>query len=98
MNVGGEIKIGNNCLFASIKFRSTDSHRIYARTSNERINPDAPISIGSNVWLAEDVMLLSGANGYVVGARSTVTGEIPDYCLAVGTPAHVVRRDIRWEE
>ena len=28
---------------------------------------------------------------------SVVTGPIPNNCVAVGTPARVVRRDVAWE-
>lgn len=101
MNIGGDITIGDNCLFAAVKFRSTDSHRIYDEVSGQQVNADSPISIGDRVWLAEDVLLLGGAqvgNGCVVGARSLVASQIPDKCLAVGLPAKIVRTGIRWEE
>lgn len=101
MNIGGDIKIGSNCLFAAVKFRSTDSHKIYDEISGEQINVDSPISVGDKVWLAEDVLLLGGAqvgNGCVVGARSLITSQLPDKCLAVGLPAKVVRTGIHWEE
>jgi serine acetyltransferase len=36
----------------------------------------------------------------VIGANSTVTRDIPDYCVAVGSPARVVKvydfREKRW--
>lgn len=101
MNIGGDITIGDNCLFAAVKFRSTDSHKIYDEASGQQVNADSPIFVGNKVWLAEDVLLLGGArvgNGCVVGARSLIVSQLPDKCLAVGLPAKVVRAGIRWEE
>ena len=102
MNVGaGSITIGRDCLFAAVKFRSTDSHFIFDCDTGDRLNPDGPIFVGDNVWLAEDVLLLRNAtvgSGSVVGARSMVAREIPENSLAAGSPAKVIRSNIRWQQ
>jgi acetyltransferase-like isoleucine patch superfamily enzyme len=51
--------------------------------------PD-PVRIGDHAWIASDVTVLRGVRigaHSVIGARSLVTGEIPDHTLAFGTPA-----------
>ncbi len=56
---------------------------------------DSAVSIGSGSWLGAGVIVLPGARigcHVAVGAGSVVTGEIPDYSVAVGAPARVVRR------
>lgn len=48
------------------------------------------ITIGEDVWLGAGVIVLDGAsvgNGTIVGAGSVVTQSLPEYCIAVGTPA-----------
>jgi carbonic anhydrase/acetyltransferase-like protein (isoleucine patch superfamily) len=53
----------------------------------------APIRIGRGSWLAERVAVLRGASigrCCIVGANSVVRGELPDYSIAVGSPAKVV--------
>jgi len=53
------------------------------------------IDIGENVWIGHDVVVLPGVsigNGSVVGARSVVVDRIPDYCIAAGNPARIIRR------
>jgi acetyltransferase-like isoleucine patch superfamily enzyme len=68
-------------------------------------DPDVPIGrqwptesrvhIGSGSWLGTGVIVLPGARigrNVVVGAGSVVTDELPDYCVAVGAPARVVKR------
>lgn len=52
-----------------------------------------PVTIGSGSWIGHGAIVLPGAaigRGCVIGAGSVVTGEIPDHCIAVGSPARVV--------
>ncbi|WP_186374019.1 acyltransferase [Roseomonas gilardii] len=104
MNLGemdDTVDIGEGCLFANVRFRTSDSHPIYDNVTGSRINHSKPIKIGNQVWIAEDVLILKGAcvgDGCVIGARSLVTGKIPDRCIATGIPAKVIRQNIRWSE
>ncbi len=62
----------------------------------------APVRIGPDNWLAAKVSVLRGTivgRGCVLGAHAVVKGEIPDYSIAVGAPAKVVRnRKTDWED
>lgn len=52
------------------------------------------IAVGEDVWLAAGVIVLDGANvgkGTVVGAGSVVTESLPEYCIAVGSPAQKIK-------
>jgi acetyltransferase-like isoleucine patch superfamily enzyme len=52
------------------------------------------VSIGDGSWLGHGTVVLPGAQigrHVVIGANSVVTGSIPDYSVAVGAPARVVR-------
>ena len=54
-----------------------------------------PIDIGDNVWIAHGVVVLPGVSigrGSVIGARSVVFESLPEYCVAAGNPARVIRR------
>ena len=54
----------------------------------------APIKIGNDVWIAANVTILKGVNigdGAIIGAGSVVTRDIPEYAVAVGNPARVVK-------
>ncbi len=49
-----------------------------------------PITIGRNCWVAADVFVGPGVtigDGTVVGARSSVFGDLPEWVVATGTPA-----------
>ena len=57
--------------------------------------PELPVRIGDGSWLGYGTVVLPGATigrHVVVGANSVVTGEIPDFSVAVGSPARVIRR------
>jgi acetyltransferase-like isoleucine patch superfamily enzyme len=53
-----------------------------------------PVRIGPDTWLGTKVTVTRGSvigRGCVVGAHAVVRGEVPDYKIAVGIPARVVR-------
>lgn len=54
----------------------------------------APVRIGPDCWVGVKVSVLRGTRvgrGCVLGAHAVVRGDIPDYAIAVGAPARVVR-------
>lgn len=97
------VKIGDNCLMASNIFISDTSHGNYSKvdiSSSPYIAPNSrplyskPVVIGDNVWIGENVCILSGSkigDGCIVGANSVVTKDIPENCIAVGSPAKVIK-------
>lgn len=52
------------------------------------------VRIGEGSWLGENACIIGASVGKqsVVGANSVVTKDIPDYCVAVGAPAIIVKR------
>lgn len=108
------ITIGDNVLMASHVFISDNSHGCYKGCDNDssplvppiqREYLTAPISIGNNTWIGEGVIIMPGVTigeGCVIGAHSVVSRDIPQYSIAVGSPARVVKRFVfennRWEK
>ena len=98
------ITIGDNVLMASHIFISDNSHGSYKGDKNDsspNIPPiqreyvTSPVNIGSNTWIGEGVIIMPGVTigkGCVIGAHSIVNCYIPDYSLAVGSPAKVVKQ------
>ncbi len=92
------VKIGRNCLFASHVYITDHDHdwrdgAIPALLQKTLIA--SPVAIGDGVWLGERVCVLKGVtigDGAIVGAGSVVTKDIPARCIAVGSPARVVKR------
>lgn len=52
------------------------------------------VDIGEGSWLGENVCVIGASIGKhcVIGANSVVTKDIPDYCVAVGSPARVIKK------
>lgn len=94
--VGADISIGNNCLFASNILVTSENHLIEIEADRPYENIScSPVSIGNGCWIGERVVILPGVtigNKCVIGAGSVVTKSIPDYCIAVGNPARVVKQ------
>lgn len=61
LHEGASVRIGNGCLFASeVSFRPTDAHKIFDLETGSRINAPQPITIGNNVWIGENALILKG--------------------------------------
>lgn len=98
---GNGIFIGRRSLFSEeVIIQGHDAHAIVDLNSDEIINfGDKITKVGSYVWIGRRVTIMPGANigkGGVIGATSTVTKQIPEFCLAVGVPARVIKENISW--
>ncbi len=98
---GTTVRIGDDVMIAShVQIRADDAHPIFDVRTGKRVNVSKSIEIGDHVWLALGVTVLGGTTigrGSVIGTGSIVTSRVPNNCIAVGTPAKVVRRDVAWE-
>lgn len=96
------ITIGDDCMFASDNhIYSHDYHSILDIESKNRANPSLSVHIGNHVWLANEVVVLSGSDigdGSVIGWRSLVKSKIPPNSVAVGNPAKVTKTGIEWDK
>jgi acetyltransferase-like isoleucine patch superfamily enzyme len=62
---------------------------------SQQSQPERAVVIGDNSWIGHGAVILPGSQigkHVVIGANSVVTGKIPDYSVAVGSPAKVIRR------
>jgi len=78
----------------------TDQNHGYEDLSlpiSKQSQPERAVRIGNRSWIGHGSVVLPGVtigHHVVIGANSVVTRDIPDYCVAVGAPARVVRRYI----
>lgn len=88
---GGGVKIGSNTMFAANCYIIDTDHGIAAEPLiRQQQNTSAPISIGSDCWIAAGCKILKGStigDGAIIGAMSLVKGNIPEKAIAVGIPA-----------
>ncbi len=62
---------------------------------SKQSQPERAVSIGDGSWLGHGSVVLPGVTigrHVVIGANSVVTKDIPDFSVAVGVPAKVIRR------
>lgn len=84
INIGNNVRIGANCVIADGDFHLDDP----------RVGKPKPISIKDNVWLGYGVIVMKGVTigeNSIIGMNSVVTRDIPANCIAVGSPAKVIK-------
>jgi len=93
----GRIIIGKNVLTADKVFISDNQHcfeDVHMPILKQPIKQLDSVYIGDGTWLGENVCVLGASIGKncVIGANSVVTKSIPDFCVAVGSPAKVIKK------
>lgn len=94
--IGNDVWTGHNVYI-------TDQNHGYedvTRPIGTQSMPEKPVTIGDGSWIGYGSVVLPGASigdHVVIGANSVVTGEIPSYSVAVGSPAKVIRRYVDGE-
>lgn len=97
----GQVEIGRYCAVArDVAFQEREhdhSHVAVQHPLYDRIldlpGPDGtkgPISVGSDVWIGKDAMVLSGVtigHGAVIAAKSVITSDVEPYSVVAGVPA-----------
>jgi wbxF len=94
--------IGDNVLIASKVYITDLNHGSYSgeeqsspqEIAKERKIYTKPVKIGNNVWIGENVSVLSGVEigeNAILGANSVVTKDIPKNCIVAGNPAKVIK-------
>jgi acetyltransferase-like isoleucine patch superfamily enzyme len=75
----------------------TDQNHGYediSRPISEQTQPERAVTIGDGSWLGYGSVVLPGVTigkHCVIGANSVVTRDVPDFSVAVGVPAKVIR-------
>ena len=89
------IRIGDNVFFGPRVSLYSAGHPIDAEIRSTGLEFGNPITIGSDVWVGGDTVILGGVtigSNVVIGAGSVVTKDIPPDCVAVGNPCRVLRK------
>lgn len=89
----GGITIGDGSLIGHNVVLATINHDLLP--SQKRKNHYAPITIGSNVWIGSNAVILPGVTigeWAVVAAGAVVTKDVPPYTVVGGTSAKIIKR------
>lgn len=89
-----KVKIGDNVLIGPNVSIYTAGHPIHADTRKTGYEYGAPITIGDNVWIGGNSIILPdvtvGSNS-VIAAGSVVTKDVPEWTVVAGNPARVIK-------
>lgn len=88
----GEIEIGSNVVISQRSYLCAATHD-YTKPSFDMIAKN--INIGDQVWIAADVFVAPGVTigrGALIGARSSVFGDMPEGMICMGSPAKADRQ------
>ena len=91
------VVIGDHVLTANNVYISDNLHEyedIERPIMHQKVKFKAMTSIGSGSWIGENVCIIGASVGKncVIGANAVVTHDIPDYSVAVGSPARVIKQ------
>ena len=88
------VKIGDHVtVTGGVRFVTHDGGVWVFRHIHPDLDVVAPITIGDNVFIGLNAILLPGVNvgnNSVIGAGAVVTRDIPSDCVAVGVPARPI--------
>lgn len=92
INIGSDVMMGPECVIYTVghKHDRTDITMI-----EQGYTEVEPVNIGDDTWLGRRVMIMPGVNigrGCIIAAGAVVTKDIPEYSIAGGIPAKVLRR------
>jgi maltose O-acetyltransferase len=93
----GPVSIGKNIMMGQdvmIFGMDHESSRTDIPMTDQGFQPEKQVTIGDDVFIGARVIILPGVSigsGVIIGAGSVVTNDIPDWAVAVGNPARVVR-------
>ncbi len=96
ISVRGSVKIGDNTIFGPDVKLFSENH-IFEDTETPIYLQGATrlgIEIGEDCWLGAGVTVLDGVKigkGCVIAAGAVVTKDVPDYSIAAGAPAKVIK-------
>ena len=91
------VTICDDVLIADKVYISDNIHQykdVCVPIKNQPVVFKKQVTIGSGAWLGENVCVIGASVGKnsVIAANSVVTKDIPDYCVAAGVPARVIKQ------
>lgn len=97
ISAANSVYIGKNVLTADKVYISDHNHEykdISKPIMSQGIYSSGVIRIGDGSWIGENVCIISAKIGKncVIAANSVVTKDIPDFCIAGGVPARIIKK------
>ena len=92
VTIDEDVLLAGNVYISDHKHQYTDKK---CAIQNQGIDKIASVLIGQRSWIGQNVVVGPGVTigiGSVIGANSFVNESVPDYCIAAGSPAKVIKK------
>lgn len=89
------VTIGDRCMFGPNVSIFAATHESEVQSRRENVEYGRPVMVGDDCWIGGNVVILPGVTigrGCTIGAMSVVTKDIPEFSVAMGQPAKVVKK------
>lgn len=94
--IGNDVMMGPNTKMLNNRTHNHD--RTDITMIEQGISEFKPqVIIGNDVWIGEDVLILGSktiANGSIIGARTVLTKNFPEYSIVGGNPSRLIKSRI----
>lgn len=90
----GLVRIGHRVLFGPNVGIFAATHETDVTSRREGVEYARGVEVGDDCWVGGNVVIMAGVRvgkGCTIGAGSVVTKDVPDFSVAVGNPARVVK-------
>lgn len=89
------VRIGDRVMFGPFVSIFAATHETEVQSRRDYIEYAREVTIGDDCWIGGNVTIMPGVKigkGCTIGAGSVVTKDIPDFSVAIGSPARVVKK------
>lgn len=110
ISCANEVCIKDNVNIAPFVFITDHNHKfedptIPVKDQGISMEENSSVIVDDGSWIGTKVTIIGKVHigkHCVIGANSVVTKSIPDYCIAVGSPARIIKRynpeNKKWEK
>ena len=91
ISIGNSVLIAGNCYIGGGRYISD---RLDIPLMDQGLFSKGTVEISDDVWLGAGAIVLDGVKigkGCIVGAGAVVTKDLPDYAIATGVPAKIMK-------
>ncbi|KAJ4324092.1 hypothetical protein N0V84_004058 [Fusarium piperis] len=89
------VTIGDRVLFGPSVTIITATHDTDVQSRRDFVEYAKGVTIGDDCWIGSNAIVMPGVTigrGSTIGAGSVVTRDIPEFSIAVGSPAKVIKK------
>lgn len=95
ISIGDNLLTGSNVLITDNAHGASTHEQMALPPKSRPLYSKGEVTIGNNVWIADNVCILPNVhigNHVIIASNSVVTKDIPDFSIAAGAPANIIKK------